>query len=129
MLIFQFDLARFSKYYGTPMWADLSSDKKKLRKKKKAKKLTISGLNDKNQQAESDDEEDEDDFESDSDNDDATNVNLMQQTTGNFLKPANGVRGSLPKTNIDIKQCIDANKEEPHQVGWLVFARTFILSL
>ena len=96
------------------MWADLDSERKNKKKKKKAKK----GLTDKSLESESEDDHDE--AGSDSDEEDETNLNRMQQTTGNFLRPVkSSARGSLPKTNIDIKQCSDANKEEPHQVDQL----------
>ena len=109
------------------MWADLDSERKN-KKKKKAKKQSILGLSAKGNESESDDQ---DEAESDSDDgDDATNTKLMQQTTGNFLKPVkSSVRGSLPKTNIDIKQCSDANKEEPHQVSSLTFGALKLWSL
>lgn len=110
------------------MWAD-SERKKNKKKKAKAKKLGIAGLSEKAADSESDGQ-DMDDSDSDDEQDGHASATSMQQTTGNFLKPVNsGARGSLPKTNIDIKQCSDANKEEPHQVGPVLMLLDFFGSL
>ncbi len=91
--------ARFSKYHGTPMWADLDfNEKKKLKKKAK-----------KSQDESSDDEDDEEEASEDEE---------FFQQTGNFLQNTDKkvkVKTALPKANIDMKVCTDANKEEPHQ--------------
>lgn len=99
---------KFMKYYGTPIWADLDSKnkRKKVKKAKKAFKLDTKGLT-------SDQSEDENDSEEDSDPEE--NTNFFQQT-GNFLADSNRISSatsSLPKTNLDIKICTDANKEDP----------------
>jgi hypothetical protein len=39
------------------------------------------------------------------------------QSTGTYLNKKEA-KSSLQKTNIDIKICTDANKEEPHQVNF-----------
>ncbi len=80
------------------MWADLDFNEKK-KQKKKAKK---------SQDESSDDDDDEEDDEDDE----------FFQQTGNFLQNTDKkakVRTALPKANIDMKVCTDANKEEPHQ--------------
>jgi hypothetical protein len=44
----------------------------------------------------------------------------MFKQTGNYLADQsmiNSSKSALPKTNIDIKVCTDANKEEPHNVS------------
>lgn len=78
------------------MWADLDF-KKSLKKKKKR-----------------------DDDSSDEDEDlKADDESEFFQQTGNFLENTDKKRSQprtlLPKTNIEIKVCTDANKEEPHQ--------------
>ncbi len=94
---------RFIKYYGTPTWADL--DRKNKRKKlKRVKKVRL--LNE-DEIAEEEDVTDDSDLDEDAD---------FFQQTGNFLVDSSRVtaaNSSLPKTNLDIKVCADANKEEP----------------
>ena len=94
---------KFIKYYGTPIWADLENRKsrKKLKKSKKIK-LSTEGQ--------------------DSDQDDGSeaeeNADFFQQT-GNFLidsKQITNSTRSLPKKILDIKNCTDANKEDPDKV-------------
>lgn len=95
--------SRFTKYYGTPMWADLDS-KNKRKKLKKSKKLKLNG-----QQAESSGDSAEESEDSD------LEENFFQQT-GNFLVDSTRVSSttsSLPKTKLDIKVCTDANREDP----------------
>ena len=97
-------IIRFTKYYGTPMWASLES--KKLRKKKKH--VLSSSM----EQESEEDEEDEEEMSS-------------FQQTGNFLNDStytNSVGSKslpLPKNVLDIKICPDANKEEPHEVNFI----------
>ena len=97
------------KYYGTPIWADLANKDK--RKKSIRKKAKITNLNE-NQSADDSDSYDEEE----SDTDDlSANTNFFQQT-GNFLADSSrlsSVTSTLPKTNLDIKVCTDANKESP----------------
>jgi hypothetical protein len=48
----------------------------------------------------------------------------MFQQTGNYLADTNRInstQSALSSTNIDIKVCTDANKEEPHNVCLLFF--------
>lgn len=100
---------KFMKYYGTPIWADLANKDK--RKKSIRKKAKITNLNE-NQSADDSDSYDEEE----SDTDDlSANTNFFQQT-GNFLADSSrlsSVTSTLPKTNLDIKVCTDANKESP----------------
>ena len=103
--------SRYSKYYGTPMWADLAeSTKNKNKKKRKQKK--IPGLHDKDSEEEESDEESEDD--------------VMQSTTGDILLKQESFR-SLPRTHLDIKACTDANKEEPHGVNFILILLLLLL--
>jgi hypothetical protein len=93
---------RFIKYYGTPMWADLES-KNKRKKLKRAKRVRLLNADEEEvaEEAESDDSE--------------VDENFFQQT-GNFLIDSGRVTSatsSLPKTNLEIKVCTDANKEDP----------------
>lgn len=100
---------RFMKYYGTPIWADLEKNKskknKKLKKAKSVMKIDKGSVDDS-----ADESEDED-----SDLELEENSDFFQQT-GNFLVESNRLNStisSLPKTNLDIKVCTDANKEDP----------------
>ena len=94
--------ARFNKFYGTPMWADL----KELKEKKKKKNL------ERNEESEENSSEDEEENDTDDDK------SLFQQT-GNYLAGTSDRRtktkSSLPKSILDIKVCTDGNREEPHQ--------------
>lgn len=94
--------ARFAKYYGTPMWADLDFNKKKKSKKVKKAKLNLNG----NEREETDSEDDE--------NEDDEETSAFQET-GNFLADSKNNKSSLPKNILDIKACTDANKEDPDQ--------------
>jgi hypothetical protein len=91
------------------MWADLDFNNKKKKLKKRIKRKSEdgdAGVSSSDEEADQEArEEDEDYF----------------QQTGNFLKNTDKkfkTKSALPKTNIDIKMCTDANKEEPHQVGF-----------
>ncbi len=93
---------RFIKYYGTPIWADLEN-KKKRKQLKRAKRVRLLNADEEEvaEEAESDDSE--------------VDENFFQQT-GNFLIDSGRVTSatsSLPKTNLEIKVCTDANKEDP----------------
>jgi U3 small nucleolar RNA-associated protein 18 len=94
--------ARFNKYYGTPMWADLKESKEKKKNKKSTK----------------DDDGEENSSEDEEENDRDDDESLFKQT-GNYLASTSDRRAktksSLPKSILDIKVCTDGNKEEPHQ--------------
>lgn len=87
--------ARFKKYYGTPIWADLQ-DSKQMKKYK-------------NDESSSEDA-------NNSSNEDIYTETIFQET-GNYLANTEFMKtkSSLPKLILDIKVCTDANKEEPHQ--------------
>ena len=99
LMLIYFQLVRYTKYYGTPMWADLE-----LAKKKEKLKKTANG------------------GETESEDSDTEEMSVFQQT-GNFLNDSNkkqsmggsGSVSALPKSILDAKICTDANKEEPHQ--------------
>ena len=85
------------------MWADLDFNQKKKLKRENKKSQDKKSADD----GEDEQEENEDDE--------------MFQQTGNFLQDSDKkfkTRTTLPGTNIDIKMCTDANKEEPHQVKY-----------
>lgn len=93
---------KFIKYYGTPLWADLEN---KVKRKRAKKNKTDANKSENNALSELDD--------SDSDEESAD----FFQTTGNFLQNSSKITSStssLPRTTLDIKNCTDANKEEPH---------------
>lgn len=100
--------ARYTKYYGTPMWADL--DLKKKQKLKKKKKLSLKQTTGEESSDESDLEQDAVEDEDEQDDDES-----IFQHTGTFLVDKNKQRSSIPKGILDIKICTNANKEEPHQ--------------
>ena len=74
-------------------------------KKKKLKTLNLKN----GDQESSDDESDENEMEEEDEE-------SYFQSTGTYLNKKEA-KSSLQKTNIDIKICTDANKEEPHQVN------------
>lgn len=97
---------KFTKYFGTPLWADLESAKKKKKTKKRNNLFKINKTG--TDQTESEEEEE-----------DETDDESMFHQTGNYLADTNRINSTasaLPKTNLDIKVCTDANKEEPHNV-------------
>jgi hypothetical protein len=110
---------KFIKYYGTPMWADLTNDKNKKKKKRKPKaafKINKKGMNEFGSDSDQDEEEEDSDLDEDE--------NFFQQT-GDFLANSGGTTAatsSLPKTTIDIKTCTDANKEDTPQVNKFLFS-------
>jgi U3 small nucleolar RNA-associated protein 18 len=79
--------ARYTKYYGTPVWADLELSQKKKKK------------ND-----DSEEEEEMSFFQQ--------TGNFLSSST--YKNSVSARTSSLPKTIVDIKTCTDANKEEPH---------------
>jgi hypothetical protein len=91
---------------GKPLWAETPSKTKKNKNKKRKHLSNKSDTTDS-------------DSDSDTDNADQMNDDNNFQTTGDFLmasNPRNKLK-SLPKTNIDIKVCTNANKEDPHRVN------------
>ena len=79
-------------------------------KKKKLKTLNLK--NGELGQESSDDESDENEMEEEDEE-------SYFQSTGTYLNKKEA-KSSLQKTNIDIKICTDANKEEPHQVNFQI---------
>ncbi|CAF1048663.1 unnamed protein product [Brachionus calyciflorus] len=85
--------ARYKKFYGTPVWADLEFNKTKKNNQNDRRKI----------ESEIDSEEEE--YVEDE----------IFHHTGTLLADKTKFKGPIPKGLIDIKVCTDANYEEPSQ--------------